>query len=53
MLWHIIYPLISINVQENKSKAEKKEEEEVKPVKEVPIQDSETKHASESGCIIS
>jgi len=36
-----------------KSKAEKKSEEEVKPVKEVPIDDKETKHNTESGCILS
>jgi len=36
----------------SKSKSEKKAEEEVKPVKEVPIPDNETKHNNESGCVI-
>jgi hypothetical protein len=36
-----------------KSKSEKKEETEVKPVNEVPIPDNEIKHNTESGCVIS
>jgi len=39
--------------EKKKSKSERKAEEEVKPVKEIPIEDSETQHNNESGCVIS
>jgi hypothetical protein len=38
---------------QDKKKASSKADEEVKPVKEVPIPDQEIKHNNESGCVIS